>query len=296
MDGRSSDELFREFDSEKRLVSALRADLNSLSDKLHEYFQKKRGTGQEIAQRLRQVKKLREERDTLTLQVKKYKEERKTSYDLLQAKISEVKKLREQRDEIKKKYAIHGNPRLLQSEIEKLEFRIETEGMGFDAEQKIMKRMRDLKKRVVEGQEVSGVLKSIISTENTIQETRRAGDGAHRAVQRTADESQKKHEELIALLKEVDELRSKEDEIENEIANVKKNYEEVKQKLGDDLLKLNDVSKKVHEFVGEGRKRKEEQRAQELQNMTKSVEEKLRSGGKLTRADLLAWQAKEGKE
>lgn len=291
----SGNEHFREFEAEKRAVSSLRAELNTAGEKLDEFFRKRQEIGQGIATRLRRVKALREERNALTTEVKQHKEERKRLQDGVKVKIEGVRKLRNQRDTIQQKLGFRGSPASLQQEIARMEFRIETEGMSFDAEQKLMKRIKELKKKAEEAHAIGAVQEQAHAAEKGIRELKEKTDEEHLWVQKKAEESQQKHEEMVLLLKEVDGLRKQEKAVEGEMGEIKKKYDEVKKKLEEGLVRLNDLGKKVREIKGESERKRREQHEADVESMSRSVEEKLKKGEKLTTEDLLAWQAKEGK-
>ena len=288
-----NESLFREFDAQKRTVSELRINLNELRRELDPLFNKKKETGQSIRELLQQVKRLREERDKLTIEVKEHKIERARQQEVVRARIESAKELQKKRDDVQKKHGIRGNPAQFKHEIEKIEYRIQTEGMSFANEQKLMKNIKELQKKVEEAAVVSDVWEQTHAVEKEINELKKKSDEAHKIVQKKADESQKKHEEMITLLKEVDELRKNEKKMNFDIDEMKKKYEDVKKKLEEELLKLSEMGKKVGEFQSEGKRKKNEEFEQQLASKSQSVEEKLKRGEKLTTQDLLAWQMKE---
>lgn len=287
-----SSSLSQEFDAERRLVTKLRDELNSTAERIDMLISERRETGMQIAEKLRQVKKLREERDTITGEVKKHKSERNETVVAIKQKIREARLLYKQRDEISKKCGITRMPAQLQEEIRKIEYKIETEAPSFETEQKWMKRIKGLKKQLAEAQVVGEVISNVRTVEKNIKELKAQGEEKYTDMQTKADESQKKHEALIALLKDVDQLRVKEDGLLKDIEGLKKAYADARQKLEAELLKLNVVGKQLHDIKAEGERNREKRIAEQLESKTRSVEEKLKKGEKLTTQDLLAWQAK----
>ncbi len=285
-------ELFSEFDAQKRTVSELKIDLNGLRAQLEPLFTKRKETGQSIRELLQRVKRLKEERDKLTGEVKEHKHERATQQEVVRVRIEAIKELQKKRDEVQKKHSIKGNPSEFKRDIEKIEYRIETEGMSFANEQKLMKRIKELQKKAEEAAVVSDVWGKIHAAEKEIHELKKKGDDAHKALRKKADESQKKHEEMIALLKEVDEFRKNEIALNADIDAMKNKYDEVKKKLEEELLKLTELGMKIGEVKSEGERKRKEKVEQQIASKTQSIEEKLRKGEKLTTEDLLAWQMK----
>ena len=288
----SSRELFREFDGEKRTVSDSQRGLNAATEKLHFLFEKKRAAGQEIAAKLGMVKELRQERDVLTTTVKTHKEERKKIHDVLKRKKDSLRELREKYDGVKKIHKDAVSPAALEGLMKKMEFRVETEGMTFDAEQKIMKKIKELKKKLDETQELRTLWDQLKELRKEVQILISQSEMAHREVQGQAGKSQQKHERVMSLLREVDVLRTQEVEIEKEIQEQKKVCDGSRQGLEQELLKLGDLSKKINTVKSEGKRHREEKISFTLEQKTQNVEEKIKRREKLTTADLLAWQAK----
>jgi uncharacterized coiled-coil DUF342 family protein len=277
--------LFTEYAAQKRIISDIRTELNVCGEKIRTITQKKRENGQQIAQRLRQVKKLREERDVLTTEVKNRKKKRA----LLQKQISKDIALVKGAKPPTKAYK---NPAFLLKEIEKLEYRIETEGMKFDTEQKLMKKIKELQKQAEEAKGIAVEWTKFKGATKELDGLRQQSETEHKAVQLKASASQKKHEEMTAQLKEVDELRKKEKLFETEIVAMKKKGDGVREKLERELVKINELSKRIGEEKADRSEKKKKKIEERLASKTMSVEEKIKKGEKLTTQDLLAWQAK----
>lgn len=288
----SSRELFREFDGEKRAISDSQRELNAATEKLHSLFEKKHAAGQEIAAKLRMVKELRGERDALTTMVKIQKEERKKLHDELNKKKYSLRVLRERYDGVKKTHKDMVSPAALEGLIKKMEFRVETEGMIFDAEQKMMKKIKELKKKMEATHGLRVLWDQLKELRKEVQLLISQCEATHRAVQEHAGKSQQKHEQVMSLLHEVYELRTQEVEVEKQIQKQKKVCDASRQNLEQELLKLNEISKKVNTVRSEGKRYREEKVSFTIEQKSRSVEEKIKRKEKLTTADLLAWQAK----
>ena len=289
----------QEFNEQKKAVSLLRNELNSTDEKIEKLFGQKRVVGSTIAEKLRRVKALRIERDELTKKVKAQKEERMGVQQQLKEKIDASKELLKTKEDLKSKYDVRGDISGIQKEIERIEYKIQTEVMPFSKEQELVKRMKDLQKKADSVQVVREAFDKIRAAEKEVHELKKKNEEAHHHVQDNASQSQKKHEEMQALLNEVDVLREQEKKFEADIAPLKKQLEDVRAKLEVELLKLNELGKSLGVQREELQKQREENQRHhkeridhELEEKTRSVEEKLKKGQKLTTADLIAWQAK----
>jgi len=289
----------KEFDTQKKTVSSLRSELNTLDEKIEKVFIAKRTVGSKIAEKLRGVKALRVERDELTKKVKEQKEERAKVQQELKGKVDVSKDLLKTKQDLQSKHDIRGDISMVQKEIERIEYKVQTEVMAFSKEQELMKRANQLRKKIEAAHVVREAYEKSRTSDKEVRELRKKNDEAHYGVQEHAAKSQKKHEEMQTLLKEVDVLRDEEKKFEEEIAPLKKQFEDVRTRLETELLKLNELGKTLGVQRDETQRQREEnvrqhkeRAAQELESLSKGVEEKLKSGKKLTTQDLLLWQAK----
>jgi uncharacterized coiled-coil DUF342 family protein len=290
--GVDGNELLKAFDEEKRAVSSLRSDLNKFDSKIRDLSGRRKTVGREIAAKLRRLKVLRDERNALTDEVKKFKEKRSEFQLIVKKKVMVVKELQKKMDDFTKKSGIRTNPAQLKREIESIELRIETEGVTFNVEKKLMKELKDLNKKFEQTSDVSGIWNEIHAADKEIKLLKNENDEVHKQVQVKAAESQNRHEELVALSKEVDKLRKDEKELLAQIDSIQLIFDEVKKKLESELGRLQDVGSHVQSVKDAKRKKQQRKKEKMVEDMSKDVEEKMKKGEKLTTEDLLAFQAK----
>ena len=284
--------LLKEFEAQKKAVSFLRNELNGTDEKIEKLFGQKRVVGSTIAEKLRRVKVLRTERDELTKKVKEKKEERLNVQQQFTEKINVFNALQKNKLHVQNTYEIKGDVNDIQRAIERIEYKIQTDVMEFSKEQKLVKRMNELRKRIGEIKIIRDAADKIRATEKEVRELKRKNDEAHHGVREYASHSQKKHEEMQLLLKEVDALREGEKKFEGEIAQLKKILLEIHGKLDTELLKLNELGTKLSVQREENQRKNKERVHHEIEERMKNIEEKLKKGGKLTTEDLLTWQIK----
>ncbi len=265
-------------DSDKELTS-LRNELDKLDREKEEYFAKSKSNRNKIIKLKKEIEELKKERNQLTDSVRIVKAERDKLNKELSGKIAEFKK-RPRRNE--------GKPRvnigLLKKEIKGMEYKIETEALSFDKEQKLMKAIKEKKKIVDEN---SALSEEGRKTSMEIDAVRAKADEAHKITKAKADESQKKHELVIVKANELKEAIKEQKAIEKKCSEYKRRISEINQKLH---LKLKDtVSREKTRREQHPKKSKREQNIAEMQQ---KAEEKLKKGGTITTEDLLAFQKK----
>ena len=265
-------------------IGALREELHQIADQKEQLFTQRSGIGKNISELITKIKQLKEERNSLTDAVKKAKEERQKITADLRVKIDEHKKLIAGNKDKPRPVSTGKDPRFLKKQIDALEFKIETEGMSFEKEQKMMKTVRDLRKEYNataashKAYEASGALGS------TIAQLKKQADNLHAQIQEKAKQSQDKHEQLMKLSAQVDELRKQEGNISGQIT-------EKKAAIAEKAAPLDEKRKQLDNYGEEGRQQSERQKKKKLSDLRAEVELKIKNKQKLTTQDLLILQS-----
>ncbi|HIH39891.1 TPA: hypothetical protein HA219_04195 [Candidatus Woesearchaeota archaeon] len=276
-----------------RDLNSLKNELNQTDKKKEELFAQSKENRNKFSELMSKINILKKERNSLTDSVKKIKSERDELNNQLKAKIEAFKKIAPKK---KEKPKVHVNAGFLKKEIKAMEYKVETEGLSFDKEQKLMKIIKEKRKQLEESGPNAGLKPEARKLSDEIDSIRAKADEKHKEMRSKADESQKKHEEVISSSNQMIGLSRKQKEIENGIRESKKKIEELNQSLGNKLEQA--VSKKKEykprEYRRERRKddRKYHSPKVNIEEMQHKAEEKLKKGGKLTTQDLMAFQNK----
>ncbi len=266
-------------------IKKIKESLTQLNDQKEKFFSDRSDLSKKISQHINQIKKLKEERNTLTDKVKATKDERTEKTKQLKEKIIKHKELMSKRKDSGKK-GFREDPVKIRKTIDRLQYSIETEVVDFKKEQKIMKQINELKKKLGAG----GAYEESEKLGKEIAVLKKETDKLHEIIQKDAQTSQEKHEEMLKLSKEVDEFRKQEEEINKKIDEKKKEIKEGQNPLEDRLKQLSILAPELKQ-ERKARKEKEEKRQQKkLGERQKDVQEKLKSGGKLTTEDFLVLQ------
>ena len=153
---------------------------------------------------------------------------------------------------------------------------------------KALKSVEDLKDKEKDQKEIKDPLVVLTAVEkgdddNTVKQL-------VESIQKTAKESQDKHEGMIALSKEIDGLKKEEEEAFKRFIEFKTKFNEVNDKLKEKLVELNNIKLEVDKHIKSKRLEKESKEQAILRNKEHSVEEKLKKREKLTTEDLLIFQ------
>lgn len=286
-------QLLKRFEVCKQDISVMRQKLNEITKLREGVFSEKDGVTSEIGSMIKRIRELKHERDDFTRQVRAKKAERSRLNKLVREKIQEVKNKRSEQDEVMKSHGIKDlkrSPDAILKQIEKMEFRIETEAMPFNQEKKLMDQIRQHRKEYEELSVVSRVLKDVHTLSKEINTLKRESDTVHRDIQHLATKSQERHEELLKISGDIDKLKDGEKDIFDKFADYKQQYNEQNMKLRAKLNEMTAVKQELAQIESSLRQQKQEELKQEMQEKQDEVEDKIKRGKKLTTADLLIFQ------
>ena len=267
-------------------VHAKRTGLKQLDDQKEALFKERNALGKQISEFIRQIKPLREERDTLTNEVKALKDERAKLTKHIQEKIGVFKE-----PPPFKPTATGESPHRLRKEIERLEYKIETEAPSFDKEKQLMKAINELRKKLKNAEHANTAWKASKEISSDIDTAKKSADTTHDQIQQKAKLSQEKHEQMVKLSKHIDELKEQEKKLNAQIDLKKKEIEELLKPFDEQRKELNELRKKAGLEVEEEGKRKEHTKKKKLSDLRKEVEDKIKNKQKLTNQDLLILQS-----
>ncbi len=273
----------------KSEISEIRAKLDKINEVKEEWYSKKEEFSKEIVKLISEIKKFRKIRDELTRNVSDSKKKRTDMNAKINAKISEIKELQ---SKLAKESGASApvNVRELKKEMDSITFKLETEPMSFNAEQKLMKRVKEIKKIIGSASDNSGVSSSVRELSKEIDDLKKEADEIHLQVQKNASESQKKHEEMISFSKQIDDLKVKEDEAYKMFTKHKNEFIELNNVLKDKFKELAPLTKKLDTHKIENTEKKQKTKDVVIKEKQVSVEEKIQKGHKLTTDDLLVFQ------
>lgn len=277
-------------------ISELRSNLNDANDKKEKAYSEKSKVSTKIRSLISQIKSSRSSRDTITDDVKAQKRDRRKLNEQIRKKIEEIKKLnakrREMQDLNKGRRGPPITPERIKRDIAALELRVETEALAFKDEKKIMVKIKELKRQFAKIGGNEGGTDNYRELSKEIDLLRKKADSIHAKIQEQAGTSQKQHESMLSISKEIDELR-KEEKITNEaFVKLKVGFNAVNEELKKKLLLFRDVQKALGEHVVVEQKEQKHHYEKTLRQKAKEVEEKLARGEKLTTEDLILMQGR----
>jgi uncharacterized coiled-coil DUF342 family protein len=283
------DKLMSELNALKSELKEYRIKLNGLDRKKEEVFREKRKISSDVYSRIKEAQGYKEKRNNLTDVVKNTK----LSKEELEARIKtldeEIHKLKEEKTKILTKLGVE-NPAFLKRNIKALEFKIETEGLTFEKEKELMKVLSKMKKQYENSRSVEDIEKKLDSHFRELRDLKEQAEMTRKIVQVSAKESQKHHIELIESSKEIDELKNKEQELEDQIGKLKDEMHKLNEEMNPKMDRLEEVKKILHENNVQLKEDVNKSNSEILRQKDTEVQEKIKTGKKLTTEDLLILQ------
>lgn len=283
------DKLLTELNTVKSEVRELRNKINTLDRKKEELYREKRKISSDIHSRIRVAKDSKDKRNNLTEAVKNTKHSKEELEARLLVLDEEVKTLKEEKRKLLEKIGV-GDPMMLKKDIKKLEFKIETEGVTFEKEKELMKVLSKMKKQYESSKVIIDIEQKLSAKFRELRELRDITDMTKKIVQVSAKESQKHHVELIESSKEIDELKKKEDTFESEASKYKTDIAAVGEELNNKIARLDELRKVLGENNVKLKEDVERSNHEILKQKDQEVQEKIKTGKKLTTEDLLILQ------
>ena len=142
----SAKELVEELDRHRIEVSKLRNALNELDKEKEFWFKKNQELSAKIRDAIKKIKDNKAKRDALTLEVKTLKPKRDSINKNLSSKSAGLEKLKKEKSALAESLDIKDSPSRIKHQMEKLEFKIETDTVSFEKEKELMKKIKELKK------------------------------------------------------------------------------------------------------------------------------------------------------
>ncbi len=285
-------------------------DTNNLNEQKEKLYRELHDTGRTIAAKINELKERRDKRNVLTKQAQDAKILRKDLSKVIKEKIGVVKDMRgklpdkpatptpqpqqQQRGGFERggfgrdRGEERMTPAKLREEIAKLDLKLETSAMEFKEEQKLTKILKEKKAQLAKMGGENDLERDVRSRSKEIDKLKRESDVAHETVTKAARESQEHHEVILTLSKEIETLKTRE-------TTLKEEYQKIKDQLGTSFgEELPDKKprtmrgKRDNTNLGPSQPSAEDKAT--LKEKAAEVEEKIKTGKKLTTEDLLAFQ------
>ena len=290
MTSHSHKELVEELNRHRAEVSKLKNSLNGLDREKESWFRKKEEISSKIRAGIQKIKDSKAKRDALTNEIKGLKPKRDGLNREVKPKSEELEILKKERDIASKKLDIRDSPSRIKQQMEKLEFKIETDTVSFEKEKELMKKIKGLKKDYYRISIIRDSNKNVRKVLDAVRKSRKDANEVHNQIQEKAKQSQILHEGIIRLSKEIDALKAEENDAFKKFSEFRKKFHEANNDLKEKLKLMNEVKSQLDGIYSDKKERRRQEEYSFLKAKEEAVNEKIRKRQKLTTEDLLVFQ------
>ncbi|MDI6858951.1 MAG: phosphoserine phosphatase SerB [Methanocellales archaeon] len=194
-------------------------------------------------------------------------------------------------DKLRKKSNASG-PSLdeLRREIDKLEFRQQTEVLSIDKERQLVERISSLQEKYLKKKEQ---LEQNIELKTLLEEAQTLWNHAseyHEKVTEYANLAQEQHEKMIATFREVDQIRAEADAVHKEFVKAQETADEMHHEFIKTQKEIRDFDKLIASLKRKSRENREDKKKLEARKKAEEIYDQFRKGEKLDTEDLLLLQ------
>jgi uncharacterized coiled-coil DUF342 family protein len=260
------------------MLTSLKEKRDKLNLEARGWAEKRNSLHEKIKALRTEVAELKEKRDALNEKVKELKNLREQARAKRKEKHTQILKLKEKLERLAEKGSSR-DMRDIESEIERLEWKIQTTPLPVREEKMLIEQVRVLETQLSIHRRIQKLNNALfeLQTEEKALETR--ANLHHEKLSELAEQSQSFHEKMVKLLDEIDTLRVKADAAHQRYVEIKQQAQTVHK----EQMELLRQFKSLKEELRRAEERKQAKRQRELRkDLVKKASEKLKRGEKLT--------------
>ena len=281
----SPDDLTKTKDELQTKANELKEKRNQLHSKSKKLADERDSLNSTIREIRNKISEHKAKRDELNERVKHAKEQR----NKLNKSYSEIKK---QIDELEKtRYSAAGvNLNELKRQLRNLEDEHMTQPMSPQKEKKLIEVISGLHSKI---KEQEGLLSKDPKLKKAVEEEKiikQKAEKQHDQVEKLAERAQEEHENMITLIKQLDGLVKKVNEIQETIVMTKIEADNVHRDFIEHVDKIHDLERKISAVHETKRKKKKAAEDTTAQKEATEIFERFKRGEKLSTEDLMALQ------
>jgi len=280
----------RRIEELNRELDTVRTERDRLNKEAIRWAEKRNLLHEDIKRLRSEARSLKEKRDELNRRVKHLKTLREEARKKRGEKISHLKELRQKTRDLTAKRP-KRSAQSLENEIEKIEWKIQTDSLSLDEERKLIERVKSLETQLEAYREIKNVKNKILTLQEEVETLKKEISSRNEEISEVAKQSQRFHEKMIEKLEKIKELQAEADAMHKRYVENKEKAKAFHSKYVETLGQI----KGLREII---RKREEAEKAKQIASLRKKLEkealDKLRRGEKLTFEEfkLLAEQGK----
>ena len=228
-------ELLTNLNELNKEIYNLRDNLNKIDEEKEFWFDKKEKLRKEISRLVIDVKDIKHIKDDANVEIKKLKEQRENYNKKVRELIAKIKELNKSKIEFIKKNKVEVDPELVKREIDRLEFRIETEALSMNKEKSLMKKIKDLKKVYEKNIELKNIIDEMNEVDKEIKYNKIKSDQVHKKIKELINKSDPGYAKFKEESTKINELRKEQQNAFDRFISLKNEFLKVQEGLQEKL-------------------------------------------------------------
>jgi uncharacterized coiled-coil DUF342 family protein len=271
------DHLYRELQELRAENSEKKAEISSLGRRIEDSLNERDSLNDQVRKISMEVRKLKEKRDSLNAQVKALKTRRDELREEAAKKREVLSKLLEQAKAISQQ--LHGSMSDILSQVQRLEWFIQTNPLSPQAERNLVARIGALEVNLAKHKGLKNVRDSLLRLKIEVGALRIRAQTTHEELTKIAGESEKIHATMQEQVKSLLEKKKQADQKHSDFIEQSKRRQEAVSSLRSNLLRI----EQIRVEIGKTKTSSKFEKAEKVKSKYKAAaNEKLRTGGKLS--------------
>lgn len=259
-------------------LSVLRKQKGTLEAEAKNYVEKRNSLNRELKNLHDEISRLKNARDEINAKVKELKQQRSQIKTEIAQKIAELKSLKEELERLMKKKPARSL-KILEKEVESLEWKIQTTPLSLHEEKKLVEQVKELGSQISVYKKIEQLNQKRIELKAELKALQARVEHCHKDIMEHAEKSRQIHEELLKRVEEAKKIRSEADNFHGLYLQTR---EKIKSLQTEIAKILDEIRRFKEEISAEEEKKRRETEEKLLENIEKQAVEKLKRGEKLT--------------
>lgn len=258
-------------------IIEIKKKLSELKTQKEAFFKAQQDKKKAVFAHITQIKELRSSYNSSSVFLKELLRKRDDYNKKVKEAIQNIKNIESKRKDLLKNSKIRFDPSI-KYQIESLEEKIETQGIDFEKEKKIMKKINELKKKYLQFSQLNDVIGEQRKIQTQIDQNKTQANQIHNQIRELQRKNKQLKKEFIKNSKEIMNLKKEQSESFQKFLDSKKEFVKLNGYLREDKIKNQKQRKHVQDQI--------------IRKKQEQLEQKIKNKQKITTEDLLVFQSR----
>lgn len=259
-------------------LSILKEQKTKVEAEAKEFAEKRKRLNEEFKGLRAEILELRKSRDQMNMGVKELKQQIEAIKTERAQKIGELKKLRQQIGELMKKKPSKSFE-TLQKEVESLEWKIQTSSLNLQEEKVLVEKVKNLETQLSIHRKIEQLNQKKLELEAETKALQTRARIYREKIAEKVEKSQEFHKKMLEKIEEAKKIKAEADSLHQLFLQVKEKMKPLQSEIA---TIIGEIRRIKEENMAEEEKNKKEKEETLLDNIEKQAKEKLKRGEKLT--------------